>query len=60
MIELSSAPEQEINLTSLSLFAEGRAHDAWRRLRAEAPVAWNAGRTGSPASGRSPSTPTFA
>lgn len=43
MIEPASVPVQEINLASLTLFAEGRAHDAWRRLRAENPVAWNAG-----------------
>jgi cholest-4-en-3-one 26-monooxygenase len=44
MIEQTSVPVQEIDLASLSLFAEGRAHEAFRRLRAEAPVAWNPGK----------------
>lgn len=33
----------DVDLTDLSIFVAGRAHDAWRRLRAEAPVAWNHG-----------------
>ena len=32
-----------IDLTDPALFASGRAHDAWRRLRAHAPVAWHPG-----------------
>ena len=32
-----------VDLTDLDLFVRGRAHDAWRRLRAEAPVSWNDG-----------------
>src|SRR4051812_1287001 len=44
MIEQTSVPVQEIDLASLSLFAEGCAHEAFRRLRAEAPVAWNPGK----------------
>ena len=30
-----------VDFNDLDLFTQGRAHDAWRRLRAEAPVAWN-------------------
>ncbi len=34
---------QDIDLTDFELFVQGKAHDAWRLLRAEAPVHWNAG-----------------
>jgi hypothetical protein len=34
---------QDIDLTDLELFVQGHAHDAWRLLRAEAPVHWNSG-----------------
>jgi cholest-4-en-3-one 26-monooxygenase len=36
---------QDIDLTDLELFVQGHAHDAWRLLRAEAPVHWNPGTT---------------
>ncbi len=32
-----------IDLTDADLYTQNRAHDAWRRLRAEAPVSWNPG-----------------
>ena len=34
---------QDIDLTDFELFVQGHAHDAWRLLRAEAPVHWNSG-----------------
>jgi cytochrome P450 len=34
---------QDIDLTDFELFVQGKAHDAWRLLRAEAPVHWNPG-----------------
>ncbi|MFN8536936.1 MAG: cytochrome P450 [Thermomicrobiales bacterium] len=33
----------EVDLTDTGLFIEGRAHDIWRGMRANRPVAWNAG-----------------
>ena len=43
MVSLAPSHINDIDLTDLDLFAQGRAHDAFRRLRAEAPVYWNAG-----------------
>jgi cytochrome P450 len=34
---------QDIDLTDFELFVQGQAHEAWRLLRVEAPVHWNAG-----------------
>jgi len=34
---------QDIDLSDFELFVQGKAHDVWRLLRAEAPVHWNAG-----------------
>ena len=34
---------QDIDLSDFELFVQGKAHEVWRLLRAEAPVHWNAG-----------------
>ena len=34
---------QDIDLSDFELFVQGKAHEIWRLLRAEAPVHWNAG-----------------
>jgi cytochrome P450 len=34
---------QDIDLSDFELFVQGKAHELWRLLRAEAPVHWNAG-----------------
>ena len=34
---------QDIDLSDFELFVQGKAHEVWRFLRAEAPVHWNAG-----------------
>ena len=43
MAPLAPLRVQDIDLTDFDLFVQGKAHDAWRLLRAEAPVHWNAG-----------------
>jgi cholest-4-en-3-one 26-monooxygenase len=43
MAPLAPSRSRDIDLTNLDLFVQGKAHDAWRVLRAEAPVAWNEG-----------------
>lgn len=43
---MASSPSlqlQDVNLSDLEVFVQGKAHDAWRLLRAEAPVFWNVG-----------------
>jgi cholest-4-en-3-one 26-monooxygenase len=39
--QLSERPATDLDLMHFDIFVEGRAHDIWRRLRAEAPVFWN-------------------
>jgi hypothetical protein len=43
MARLSPLRVQDIDLADFEIFVQGKAHDAWRLLRAEAPVHWNAG-----------------
>ena len=43
MAPLAPLRVQDIDLTDFDLFVQGKAHDIWRLLRAEAPVHWNAG-----------------
>jgi cytochrome P450 len=43
MAPLAPLRVQDIDLTDFELFIQGKAHDVWRLLRAEAPVHWNAG-----------------
>ena len=45
MASLTPLRVQDIDLTDFELFVQGKAHDAWRLLRAEAPVHWNTGTT---------------
>src|SRR5437762_2102398 len=41
MAQLSERQSADLDLMHFDIFVEGRAHDVWRRLRAEAPVFWN-------------------
>lgn len=43
MAQRSSPPLADVDLAHLDLFVQGKAHDVWRRLRAEAPIFWNPG-----------------
>jgi cholest-4-en-3-one 26-monooxygenase len=43
MALLSPLRVQDIDLSDFELFVQGKAHDVWQLLRAEAPVHWNAG-----------------
>ena len=43
MALLSPLRVQDVDLSDFELFVQGKAHDVWRLLRAEAPVHWNAG-----------------
>src|SRR5947209_5410503 len=48
MAQLSERQVSDLDLMHYGIFVEGRAHEIWRRLRAEAPVFWNPGNTGLP------------
>ena len=43
MAQLSALPLAEVDLVNLDVYVQGKAHDIWRRLRAEDPVHWNPG-----------------
>lgn len=43
MAQRSSPRLTDVDLTNFDIFVQGKAHDVWRRLRAEAPVCWNPG-----------------
>jgi len=43
MALISPLRVQDVDLSDFELFVQGKAHDVWRLLRAEAPVHWNAG-----------------
>ncbi len=43
MAQLSPPPLMDVDLTNFDFFVQGKAHEVWRRLRAEAPVHWNPG-----------------
>ncbi|MHB8644605.1 MAG: cytochrome P450 [Thermomicrobiales bacterium] len=43
MAQLASPQRTDLDLAHFDIFVQGRAHDIWRKLRAEAPVFWNPG-----------------
>jgi len=43
MAQLSPPPLADVNLTNFDVFVQGKSHEVWRRLRAEAPVHLNPG-----------------
>ena len=43
MAQHSPLRVQDIDLSDFEIFVQGKAHEIWRLLRAEAPVHWNAG-----------------
>lgn len=43
MAQVSPPRLADVDLTNFDVFVQGKAHDVWRQLRADAPVFWNPG-----------------
>lgn len=48
MAQVATPRLSDVDLTNYDIFVQGKAHEVWRRLRAEAPVFWNPGTTDFP------------